>query len=196
MGAAFDGTNFLVGIKGDATAAQSITAQFVSKTGALVGSRITVPGFLGGAPQVAFDGTNYLMAWGADTVNNVSINGSNDIYGQLIDQSGNKVGTPFNISNQAGREDFSGLNDVIFDGVNYFVVWGSAPTTDGCNDECGQFVKPDGTLLGSPIKLNTAPCGGGAETLSFDGTRPQGQHHISFRRLKIKQYTQLPFHAR
>lgn len=169
VGAAFDGTNFLVGIQGDATLAQNITAQFVSKTGSLVGTRISVPGFSGGAPQVAFDGTNYLMAWSADTVNNVSVYPNNDIYGQLIDQSGNKVGTPFDISNQAGLEDLNGLSDVIFDGVNYFLTWDSGPA-GGCTDEYGQFVKPDGTLIGSTIKLNTSPCGGGAVTLSFDGT--------------------------
>ncbi|MCR4318742.1 MAG: fibronectin type III domain-containing protein [Candidatus Brocadiaceae bacterium] len=165
LSAAFDGTNYLVGIQGDQKDHADITAQLVSQTGALVGSRISVPR-TGGVPSVAFDGNNYLMVWGDDA--NYP---NDDIYGQFISTAGTLVGTPFAINQAAGYQDQSGLRSVIFDGLNYFVVWGSAPVRDGCNDEYGQFVKPNGQLLGSPIKINQTGCGGGGTTLTFDGTR-------------------------
>src|ERR1035437_9939506 len=65
LSAASDGTNFLVGIEGDGTSNSSITAQLVSPTGALIGSRIAVGGS-GGVPFVAFGKTNYLMVWQDD----------------------------------------------------------------------------------------------------------------------------------
>ena len=65
VSAASDGTNYLVGIQGDQKDHADITAQLVSQTGTLVGSRISVPR-TGGAPFVAFDGNNYLMVWDDD----------------------------------------------------------------------------------------------------------------------------------
>lgn len=54
---AFSGSNFLVGIQGDAVAHDNITAQLISTNGAMIGSRIAI-GRTGGIPWVGFDGTN------------------------------------------------------------------------------------------------------------------------------------------
>src|ERR1035438_7504325 len=56
--AAFSGTNYLVGIEGDATNSNAITAQLISTNGSLIGSRIAIGG-TGGIPYVGFDGTNF-----------------------------------------------------------------------------------------------------------------------------------------
>ena len=59
---AFDGTNYLVGIQGDADAHYNVGGQLVSQSGTLVGPLIST-GRTGGVPLVAFDGTNYLVVW-------------------------------------------------------------------------------------------------------------------------------------
>lgn len=162
LGAAFDGTNYLVGIQGDQNSSNNVTAQLVSgTTGSLVGSRITT-GRTGGAPSVAFDGTNYLMVWPDDATN------PNDILtGQLISKSGLPVGSRFSIDQS--------INDggpVIFDGSNYLVVW-TVETVSGSGDSrniFGQFISPAGTLLGSVIPISTSIHGQRDPALSFDGT--------------------------
>ena len=172
VSAAFDGTNYLVGIEsatGDCSSCpdcpfcqSKVTAQLISATGAPVGSRIDT-GRTGGVPHIAFDGTNYLMVWEDDA--------SNDhIYGQLVSKSGQLLGSPFQISQATGWQQNHGFHPVLFDGTNYFVVWDDAPSRNGCTDEYGQFVTTAGTLLGSPIKINTTLCGGGGATVAFDGT--------------------------
>jgi hypothetical protein len=163
VSAAFDGTNYLVGIEGDAYDRDNITGQLVSQSRTLVGSRISV-GRTGGVPYVAFDGTNYLMVWEDDATEP-----NKHIYGQLIGKSGTLIGSPFLVSQGTGDER-QFLSNIIFDGTNYFVVWDYAPIRDGCADEYGQFVTPSGTLLGQPIKINTTPCGGGGAAVAFDGT--------------------------
>jgi len=161
--AAFDGTNFLVGIQGDATADPSITAQFVSKTGALVGSRIST-GNRGGAPFVAFDGTNYLLAWGED------VTYSTKIFGQLVSTSGAIVGAhQFTI---ASGNNIKSSMPTIFDGTNYFVAWHneSTPGQGDTRDAFGQFITPSGATLGSVIPISTAAQGQRDPAIAFDGT--------------------------
>ena len=87
--AAFDGTNYLVGIQGDATQGNKITAQLVSQSGTLVGSRISV-GRAGSAPFVAFDGTNYLMVW-----SDYATSPNNQLYGVFIRKDGSVINPPF-----------------------------------------------------------------------------------------------------
>jgi len=134
VSAAFDGMNYLVGIQGDADAPQNITAQLVSLSGTLVGPRISL-GRTGGAPSVAFDGTNYLLIWG-DEIHN------NHIYGQFISKSGTLIGPPFPIG-QSGHPSL-GVNAILFDGTNYFVVWETRSDPDGGDtaDIYGQVVTP------------------------------------------------------
>ena len=159
--AAFDGTNFLVGIQGDAAADPSITAQFVSKTGALVGSRISI-GDKGGTPWVAFDGTNYLLAWGEDAIY------STKIFGQLVSTSGALVGYRFTI---ATGNNIKSSTPIIFDGTNYFVAWDnpSIPGQVDTSDVFGQFITTSGAKLGSVVSISTAAYGQRESSIAFDG---------------------------
>jgi hypothetical protein len=151
MSAATDGTNYLVGIQGDAGAEQNITAQLVSaSTGALVGSRISI-GRTGGAPSVAFDGTNYMMVWPDDATN------PNDIlYGQRISKTGQLVGSAFSIGPT--------YNDVVWE-VR------SGNNSGDTADVYGQFITTSGTLLGSAIPISTGSHGQRDPSLAFDGTK-------------------------
>ena len=169
--AAFDGTNYLVGLEGDAADKDNITAQLVSQSGTLVGSRISV-GRTSGAPFVAFDGTNYLLVL-ADTAFHQCDHICEVIYGQLISKSGTLIGSPFPISQKPGNNSISYcVNIVLFDGTNYFVVWEnrSDPYRGDTADVYGQFVTPSGTLLGSAIPVSTAVHGQRMPALAFDGT--------------------------
>lgn len=176
-GAAFDGTNYLVGIQerilskaGDAAAASRyIEAQLVSQTGSAIGPRITVPNHSGGLPDVAFDGTNYFLTWEEDITFPYD-----HIYGQFISKTGTLVGSAFAISSTADgsaqvRHTLGKM--VIFDGTNYFVVWENRSNADSADtaDVYGQFVTPAGVLLGSSIPVSTAAHGQLNPTLAFDG---------------------------
>jgi hypothetical protein len=104
--AAFDGTNYLVGIQGDATDHTNVTAQFVSQSGTLVGTRIST-GRKGGAPVVGFNGTTYLMAWEDEATNGV--------YGQIISKAGAALTQPFAINTSTGPMRMGGHNTIFCD---------------------------------------------------------------------------------
>ncbi|MDD5177284.1 MAG: fibronectin type III domain-containing protein [Sterolibacterium sp.] len=178
FGAAFDGTNFLVSIADKPTPDpdnnnQSTTAQLVSKTGALVGSRILTGATAGaGSSAVAFDGTNYLLAFEQFTP---SVTGDY-ISGLFINPSGALVGPPFNILSvtdvtATGRK-MGVFNGLIFDGTNYFVVWdNSGGTSNGDTTHIfGQFITPSGAKLGPVVTISNAAHGQKGPAIAFDGT--------------------------
>jgi hypothetical protein len=169
-GAAYDGMNYLVGIeedvrmKSDCPDATSIAAaQFVSPSGKLIGPLISA-GTTGGTPQVAFDGTNYLMVWESNGTY------STHIYAHLIDTNGTLVGSEITVG--SGGDMRLGFNSILFDGTNYFVVWqdNSTPGDGDTGHIFGQFIKPSGALLGSAIQISKAQYGQIEPTLAFDGT--------------------------
>jgi hypothetical protein len=167
--AAFDGTNYLVGIQGDALSTANITAQLISQSGTRIGPRINI-GRTGGVPQVAFDGVNYLMIWRNDR--NCDGGDCGDIYGQFISTSGTPVDSPFLINEQGDQE--LGISGIIFDGANYFVVWESRsnpsdPNSGDRADIYGQFVTPEGALLGPALPVSVEPHGQRMPSLAFDG---------------------------
>lgn len=162
--AAFDGTNYLVGIQGDRVAFYNITAQMISQTGSLVGSRISI-GRTGGLPLVAFDGTNYLMVW-EDDANYPD----DDIYGQFIGTSGALVGLPFPISTAAGKQEFEFIG-IAFGGTSYLVMWTDYRYSTGDQGPryvYGQVVSKSGSLIGGEIRISVEP--GHFPAIAFDGT--------------------------
>jgi N-acetylneuraminic acid mutarotase len=165
IGAAFDGTNFLAGIQGDSNAPHNVTAQLLSQSGTPIGPRI-VTGRTGGAPQVAFDGANYLLIWEDDAAfpNDV-------IYGRFITPAGTLSGPAFPISTTSGPARL-GTKGLIYDGTNYFVTWETRSNPDDGNtaDLYGRFVSPAGQLVGNLIAISTAPDGQRDPAVAFDGT--------------------------
>ena len=169
--AAFDGTNYLVGIQhslvSGTNSVSPIVAQLISQAGTKVGAPISI-GRTGGAPAVAFDGTNYLMVWPDDARSDLS-NDNHSVYGQFVDRSGAAVGSPFLISElPTGPLDEKPFG-ISFDGSQYLVVYGiGANLHQGAIDQLAvRFISPAGAV-GSEIVLATGDLR--LPALAFNGT--------------------------
>lgn len=153
-GGAFDGTNFLFAIVGDSINRYNITAQFLSSDGNLYGPRISI-GQTGSGPLVAFDGTNYLIAWtdsfpmfaGGDT------NGTGNVYGQFISTSGNLVGTTFTIATSANIKFGKGRGGIAFNDTTYLLTY--LKGGNHIDYLYGQRISKSGNLIGSPIQISS-----------------------------------------
>jgi hypothetical protein len=113
-------------------------------------------------PDVAFDGTNYLVVWTDYRVDNGC-----GIYGARVNQSGtvlDPAGIP--ISTAAGYQVTPAVS---FGGTSFLVVWTN--DSSGPHDIYGARVSQFGTVLDSVgIPVSTAEGEQGYPALSFDGT--------------------------
>lgn len=115
------------------------------------------------APSVAFDGTNYLVAW-----QDYRSGTSYDVYAARVAQGGAVLdGAGLALSVAAGSQRAPA---VAFDGTNYLVVWEDARS--GTSDIYGTRVTPEGGLLdGAGIQISVAAGVQQAPALAYDGTR-------------------------
>ena len=155
---AWDGTNHLVVWTDYRNENYDIYAQLVSPSGNLVGSGFAISTAINTQerPDIAWDGTNYLVVW-EDERNGVS---NYDIYGQLVSASGTLVGSNFSICLASNTQTYAA---VAWDGTNYLVVWGD-------EDIYGQLVSPSGALVGSNFAISTATNWQYWPEIAFDGT--------------------------
>jgi len=154
---ASDGTNFLAGYQSSTNIA---AAQMISPTGSRIGAPVTTNVTkIGSGPFLAFDGTNYLMAW--------STSPGDDIYAQRISPAGLPTGPPIIISERAtGYQTISAL---AFGGGKYLASW-----KDGRNSNqsiFAQLINPNGTLSGAELMLTTSIEQGYSSAISFDGEK-------------------------
>ena len=167
VSSAFDGTNFLVGIRGHTNSLDAVGAQLLSPAGSRVGGFInvgrTMDGFLAG-PRVAFGATNYLMVW-TDAAAQHPPSG-NDIYAQFISPAGDLVGSAFSVSTASDDQYALG---VACDGTNFLVVWSD---TTGFR---GRRLSPAGQLLGGELVFTTEDVQE-AGAVAFGG----GQYFVSW----------------
>ena len=167
---AYDGSNFLLGLETDTTNAK-VAVQLVSQSLATIGSPIA----LGRNGQsccisgLAFDGTNYLVAWEEDQgIKNASHPFL--IYGQFISTSGVAVRSTFALTT-AGIF-FDGMNRLVYGGGKYLLTYtrmidpskGENPSNTYV---AGRLVSPDGTL-GNEFRISAGSGSGGS--VAFDGT--------------------------
>jgi hypothetical protein len=152
---AFDGNNYMVAFQTETNDSGIPTAQLVTPTGDPAAAQVQIP-VAGGAdpPTVAFDGTNYLMAWNE---------GDSTIHGQYLDTASTPISSPFPISATSTVENFGSM---VFGGGVYFLMW-----ADSTNAIYSATLSPDGTYSGDILIGN----GGsedlaGASTAAFDGT--------------------------
>ena len=97
------------------------------------------------------------------------------VYGQLVSTSGALTGGRITISSSVAK--IGGLHDIIrvlFDGINYFVVWEDRTdaATQATGKIYGQFVTPDGGRLGDvrPVSDPAAENGQVLPAMATDGT--------------------------
>jgi hypothetical protein len=149
---AFDGTNCLVVWEDGRGGDLEIYGARVEMTGTVLdtaGIGITTGYDEGGAePAVAFDGTNYLVAWTKMGV------GLDDIYGARVSKSGAVLDSPAIAICTASW--FQGRSFVISGGTDYLVAWEDRRGEDV--DIYGARVNHLGGLLDSSgILISTAP---------------------------------------
>jgi len=127
----------------------------------LIDTTSTPTAYLQNDPAVAFDGTNYLVAW-EDWRNS-----SCDIYAARVTPAGAVLDpTGFPVSTTADQHDDPA---VVFDGTNFLVVWsdwrnGQRPNIYGAR------VTPGGVVLDSGIAISTAADDQNEPAVSSDGT--------------------------
>ncbi len=162
FGAAFDGSNYIVTLQGNASDSWAICAQMISSMGEKVGGLINI-GRYGDTPIIAFDGTRYLMVW-----TDYAHTPDDDIYGCFISKSG-VVGTPFVISSAPGMQKVASMG---FDGTNYMVVWDDYRNESSSNaiDIYAQRVSTSGSLVGSEIAVCSQARDQRNAAMAFDGT--------------------------
>jgi len=158
----FDGTNYLV-VWDDfrVSGTPYIYGQFVSTSGTLVGSEISISTNPGRNSSVLFDGGNHLVAW--------DINGF--IRGQFISTAGNLIGSEF-IINTKQQTEYNPVG-MAFDGTNYLVTWHDKVSGSGGAvvwDLFGQFVDTSGILVGGVISVTTDSGTQLLPMVAFDGT--------------------------
>jgi len=142
-----------------------IQGRFINRAGALSApftiSQTPSPSF--NPVTVAFDGTNYLVAWNRDLGLGFPNPTIWDIYGRLVLPSGSFVRQEFTITNTPGNQVFP---FIAFDGTNYLMTWtetsndanGNFVCDNGegtCTDIYGRFISPSGTLVGSAFPITT-----------------------------------------
>ena len=152
---AFDGSNYLVVWQDERNGSWDIYGTRVEQSGIVLdplGIPISTVREDQSAPAVAFDGVNYLVAWG--DWRNASSSGS-DIYGARVDRSGNVLDTAgFAISTAIDNQY---TPSVAFDGTNYLVVWEDGRSDPNYPDIYGARVDTSGNVLDSiGIAISTA----------------------------------------
>ena len=155
LSAAFDGTNYLVGLEDSAgcpgtKCTAAVKAQIMNgTTGAIIGAPVTVTSEAA-IPSVAFGGGNYLVVWKG------SADAGHAIYGQRVSTSGALTGSKITISPSVAK--MSGQHDIIrvlFDGTNFFAAWEDRTEVGAeAGRIYGQFVTTAGDLLGAVIPIS------------------------------------------
>lgn len=169
----FDGTNYLVAWSESGSSGAEIYGARVSPTGQNLGVfPITeaAPGFQA-VPQIAFDGTNFLVVWSDFR----GATDAEDVYATRVTPGGvvlDPTGIPIASSAHLERNP-----QLAFDGTNYLIAWHRIERQGGGLDNYsirGTRMTRDGVLLDGPstnggIPINTTTHEKRDVALSFDG---------------------------
>jgi len=165
FGAATDGNSimaaFTTGNLGPGNVFGIVRTYVISPSGTL--GQQTSTGRVGLTPMVAFDGTNYLLAW--SDYNSAPL-GPTNIFGQFVDPSGQKVGDMFRITTEGQVVILSGL---AYGNGHYMLTYLRFNTGPGIVGLYGRFVSTAG--VPSARFLITNPAATGAlNNVATDGT--------------------------
>ena len=135
----YDTTYIITYVKGPDHHTDYLYAQRIGKSGALIGTPVQISSQYAREHAVAFDGTNFLIAW--CKVDHPATD--DEIMGQLLSSSGALVGGNFVIDGSEVASD----NPVtmVFDGSRYLVMFHDQAIADGDWNLIGRFVTPSGT---------------------------------------------------
>ncbi|MCK4941772.1 hypothetical protein KAS45_06720, partial [candidate division WOR-3 bacterium] len=163
---AFDGVNFFVVWRDQRSGAGDIYGARVSQSGTVLdptGILITPNANYQNNPDIAFDGTNYLVVW-SDYRNGVDY----DIYGARVTQAGTVVDPGgFTISTSSSDQHSP---EIAFDGTSYLVVWEDYRNGVDC-DIYGARVTQSGNVLDtSGIAISTVATDQEVPSVAFDNT--------------------------
>lgn len=122
--------------------------QIVDKSGNLIGNQIQISSNFAREVAVAYDGTNYLVAW----VEQIPDYSDKNIYGQFVSNSGSLIGNNFIIDDGPYYSD--NPISLAYDGTRYLLAFHE--TTNSSNDSTnvdpikwtllGRFITTTGTI--------------------------------------------------
>jgi len=164
---AFDGANYLIVWHDKRSGFRpQIYATRVNKAGLVLdpaGIAVSTEAYGQWFPAVGFGGTNYLVVWQDER------NGSYDIYGARVSQSG-MVLDPAGVAISTAP-DSQWFPSIAFDDTNYLVVWADWRPGLYNSDIYGARVGQTGVVLDpTGIAISTAVQGQYYPALAFDGT--------------------------
>jgi hypothetical protein len=112
-------------------------------------------------PDVAFDGTNYMVVW-----SDMRISVNKTVYAARVTQSGTVL-DPGGVQLGPGNGSWQNQPSIVFLGDKYFVVWGHLIAPFGVT---GRFVNLDGTL-GDTMRVASAAAEVHNTCIVYDGDK-------------------------
>jgi hypothetical protein len=163
---AFDGTNYLV-VWADRRSARSwdIYGSLVTREGTVLnagGFPVSAGATNEVSPAVAFDGTNYLVAW-----QDSRGSGGDDVYAARVTPAATLLDAGGFAVSAAGSTQ--GAPAVSFDGQEYVVAWEDFRTGTSPSVYAARVTKAGAVKSGSEVALKTAAAGQRAPATAFDG---------------------------
>jgi hypothetical protein len=156
---AFDGTNYLVAWDWDSGSGSGTVANWdiygrlVSQTGTFPGNELLLVADSGSQvlPALAFDGSNYLMAWGDGSFNTTNPT----VRFQFFNRSGSASGSEFTVFTAQGTNNpLFTYNGLIFDGTRFVAAATLGTVSTNSSGDVNGF--PSGEIFGAFIPSSTA----------------------------------------
>ena len=120
-----------------------IYGRFINSQCQPEGSIFIIASYPAGGPNIAFDGTNYLVVWFS------GLYPSLELHGHLVSTQGALVGSPIDIALGSGCHRWA---DIVFDGTKYLVIWQTGENNAG-QKIYGQFIGTDGSHIGDVFMI-------------------------------------------
>ena len=137
----------------------TVYGQFVSTDGLLLGREIKISTETGRRPSVAFDGTNFLVAWVEDDQ-------KTDYYGQFIAEAGEPIGENFLIDATNSISEY--FTVMLFDGARY-VLTVEDEIGPGQKGYYARLIDTNGRVSDERIPFYEGPAISAAYLCAFDG---------------------------
>ena len=131
----------------------TISANIFASDGTPIATSIQVNSTTSGNhwyPHIASNGSSFMVVWFTDGGQDGDSHG---VFGQLIDESGNKIGSQIQINSYTTNSQW--YPNVASNGSNYMVVWDSVEQDGDMRGIYGQIISETGDKIGDEILINT-----------------------------------------